>query len=135
MSNQRASAHSNRAALPGEQLKLLKNNGPTLGAIAAVLLLAAGLASVLIAKTSHAPPIRLGLLQSRTGAMMISEKSMIDAEMMAVDEINARGGLLGRKIEVSIAPARSDWPTSPKKAEPLIIAQKSLPLISSSTSP
>src|SRR5260370_19981713 len=134
MSNQRASAHSNRAALPGEQLKLLKNNGPTLGAIAAVLLLAAGLASVLIAKTSHAPPIRLGLLQSRTGAMMISEKSMIDAEMMAVDEINARGGLLGRKIESAIADGKSDWPTYAKEAARLISDAKVVTLIASSTS-
>jgi urea transport system substrate-binding protein len=79
-------------------------------------------------------PIRLGLLQSRTGAMMISEKSMIDAEMMAVDEINARGGLLGRKVEVAIADGRSDWPTYAKEAERLIRDEKVVTLIGCWTS-
>jgi urea transport system substrate-binding protein len=80
------------------------------------------------------PPIRLGLLQSRTGAMMISEKSMIDAEMLAVDEINARGGLLGRKIEVAIADGKSDWPTYAKEAERLIRDEKVVTLIGCWTS-
>jgi urea transport system substrate-binding protein len=113
-------------------LNLLKNRGLTLGAIAAILV--AGLASVLIAKTSRVLPIRLGLLQSRTGAMMISEKSMIDAEMMAVDEINARGGLIGRKIEVAIADGRSDWPTYAREAERLIRDEKVVTLIGCWTS-
>jgi urea transport system substrate-binding protein len=113
-------------------LNLLKNKGLTLGAIAAILV--AGLALVLIAKTSRVSPIRLGLLQSRTGAMMISEKSMIDAEMMAVDEINARGGLIGRKIEVAIADGRSDWPTYAREAERLIRDEKVVTLIGCWTS-
>ena len=40
-------------------------------------------------------PIRVGILHSKTGPMAISEQSMIDAEILAVEEINAAGGLLG----------------------------------------
>jgi len=40
-------------------------------------------------------PIRVGLLHSRTGPMKISEESMVEAEVLALEEINARGGLLG----------------------------------------
>jgi urea transport system substrate-binding protein len=105
------------------------------GAVAAGLVLAAALVWFLFPRTSRADgPIRLGLLQSRTGAMMISEKSMIDAEMMAVDEINARGGLLGRKIEVSVADGKSDWPTYAKEAERLIRDDKVVTLIGCWTS-
>ena len=52
----------------------------------------------LVARTR--PPIVVGLLHSQTGPMAISEKSLIDAERMAVEEINARGGVAGRLIEV-----------------------------------
>src|SRR5438034_3773012 len=48
-------------------------------------------------------PIRVGLLHSRTGPMASSERSMIDAEVLAVEEIHAAGGLLGRPLEVVIA--------------------------------
>ena len=42
-----------------------------------------------------APPIRVGILHSKTGAMKISEESMIDAEVLALTEINQGGGLSG----------------------------------------
>ena len=42
-------------------------------------------------------PIRVGILHSKTGPLAISEQSMIDAELMAIEEINAAGGLLGRR--------------------------------------
>ncbi|MGB0070890.1 MAG: transporter substrate-binding protein, partial [Isosphaeraceae bacterium] len=40
-------------------------------------------------------PIRVGILNSKTGPLAISEKSMIDAELMALEEINREGGILG----------------------------------------
>ena len=70
-------------------------------------------------------PIRVGLLHSRTGAMKISEESMIEGEILALEEINARGGLLGgRPIEWVIADGRSDWPTFAREAERLIQDEK-----------
>lgn len=66
-------------------------------------------------------PIRVGLLHSQTGPMRISEKSMIDGEILAIEEINARGGLLkGRRIEYFIADGQSLWPVYREKARWLL---------------
>ena len=69
-------------------------------------------------------PIRVGLLHSETGDMAISEKPLIDAEVMALEEINAHGGLLGRRIDWVIADGRSDWSTIAQKARRLVEAEK-----------
>ncbi len=70
-------------------------------------------------------PIRVGLLHSQTGPMKDSEKSMIDAEVLALEEINARGGLLGgRRVEPVVADGRSDFPTFGREAERLIEQDK-----------
>lgn len=45
-------------------------------------------------------PIMVGLLHSQTGTLAISETSVRDAEILAVEEINAAGGVLGRRLEV-----------------------------------
>lgn len=64
--------------------------------------------------------IKVGILHSRSGPMAISENSMVDAEILAIEEINANGGLLGRKIQPVIADGKSDWPTFAEEAERLI---------------
>jgi urea transport system substrate-binding protein len=69
-------------------------------------------------------PIRVGILHSRTGPMAISEQSMVDAELLAIEEINARGGLLGRRLEPVIADGASDWPTFAREAERLITQER-----------
>lgn len=66
------------------------------------------------------PPIRVGLLHSRTGPMAVSENSMVDAEILALEEINANGGLLGRRVDWTVTDGRSDWPTFAREAERLI---------------
>ena len=67
------------------------------------------------------PPIRVGILHSKTGPMKISEESMIAAEVMAIEEINQLGGLLGgREVKYEIADGRSDWPTFAHEAQRLI---------------
>jgi urea transport system substrate-binding protein len=65
-------------------------------------------------------PILVGLLHSQTGPMAISEKSMIDAEVLALEEINAAGGILGRPVRWVIADGASDPPTFARQAERLI---------------
>ena len=65
-------------------------------------------------------PIVVGILHSQTGAMAVSENSMIEAEILALEEINAAGGLLGREIQWVIADGASDWPTFATQAEKLI---------------
>lgn len=69
-------------------------------------------------------PIRVGLLHSETGEMAISEKPLIDAEVLALEEINSRGGLLGRQIDWVIADGRSDSPTFAQQAARLIGTEK-----------
>ena len=54
-------------------------------------------------------PIRVGVLHSLSGTMAISESSVVDATLLAIEQINADGGLLGRTIEVVVADGRSDW--------------------------
>ncbi|MBS4097685.1 MAG: urea ABC transporter substrate-binding protein [Sulfuricella sp.] len=54
------------------------------------------------------PPIRIGVLHSLTGTMAVSEKPLVDAVRLAVDEINANGGLLGRQVKMVVADGRSD---------------------------
>jgi urea transport system substrate-binding protein len=68
-------------------------------------------------------PIRVGILHSKTGPMKISELSMIDAEMLALKEINELG-YLGREIEWVVADGRSDWPTFAREAQRLIDQEK-----------
>src|SRR5262249_47543614 len=60
-----------------------------------------GKASVAVPRPSG-PPLRLGVLYSRTGTMAISERSVLDGVLLAMDEINERGGVLGRPVEAVI---------------------------------
>jgi len=65
-------------------------------------------------------PIKVGILHSLTGTMAISEIAVVDATLLAIDELNQKGGILGRKIEPIVVDGRSDWPTFANEAERLI---------------
>ena len=65
-------------------------------------------------------PIVVGLLHSQTGPMAVSERSMIDAEVLALEEINRAGGILGRPVRWVIADGASTWPTFARQADSLI---------------
>ncbi|SDX84933.1 urea ABC transporter substrate-binding protein [Paenibacillus sp. CF384] len=67
-----------------------------------------------------ASEIKVGILHSLSGTMAISEVSVKDSEMMAIDEINAKGGVLGKKIVPVVEDGASDWPTFAEKARKLI---------------
>ncbi|HEY3079968.1 MAG TPA: urea ABC transporter substrate-binding protein [Chloroflexota bacterium] len=64
--------------------------------------------------------IKVGILHSLSGTMAISETSVRDAEMLAIEEINAAGGVLGKKLEPIQEDGASDWPTFAEKARKLI---------------
>jgi urea transport system substrate-binding protein len=68
--------------------------------------------------------IKVGLLHSLSGTMAISETSVKEAEMMAIDEINAKGGVMGKKIVPIVEDGASDWPTFKTKAEKLLTQDK-----------
>lgn len=64
--------------------------------------------------------VKVGILHSLSGTMSISEKAVVDAEQLAIDEINAAGGVLGKQIEAVVEDGASDWPTFAEKAEKLL---------------
>jgi urea transport system substrate-binding protein len=68
--------------------------------------------------------IRVGILHSLTGPLAISERSMKEAEVMALEEVNARGGLLGRSVEWIVADGRSDPKVFAQEARRLIGTEK-----------
>ncbi len=64
--------------------------------------------------------VTVGILHSATGTMAISETGSIQAEKMAIAQINAAGGVLGRKVEVIQEDGASDWPTFAEKSKKLL---------------
>jgi len=66
----------------------------------------------------------VGQLHSATGTMAISETGSIQAERLAIDQINAMGGILGRKIKIVQEDGASDWPTFAEKAKKLLVSDK-----------
>jgi urea transport system substrate-binding protein len=69
-------------------------------------------------------PIRIGVLHSLSGSMATSERPLVDAVRLAVEEINAKGGLLGRPVEIVLADGASDWPRFAAEAERLISQER-----------
>ncbi|HMK76901.1 MAG TPA: transporter substrate-binding protein, partial [Thermodesulfobacteriota bacterium] len=76
------------------------------------------------ARSAEKEPIKVGILHSLSGTMSISEVAVKDGELLAIEEINARGGVLGRKIVPIIEDGASDWPTFAEKAKKLIMRDK-----------
>ncbi|WP_313518359.1 urea ABC transporter substrate-binding protein [Pseudomonas sp.] len=68
--------------------------------------------------------VTVGQLHSATGTMAISETGSIQAERLAIDQINASGGILGRQIKVVQEDGASDWPTFAEKAKKLLESDK-----------
>ncbi|MCU1496169.1 MAG: urtA [Acidimicrobiales bacterium] len=68
--------------------------------------------------------VKVGLVSSLSGTMSISEKTVVDAEQLAIEEINAAGGVLGKQIEPIVEDGASDWPTFAEKAEKLLTTDK-----------
>jgi urea transport system substrate-binding protein len=102
------------------------------GAGLAALLLLAGAIVLAFLRPSRAKapaavssqPMKVGILHSRTGTMAISEKPVIDATLFAIDELNLKGGVLGRHVEAIVEDGASDWPTFAQKAEKLITTDR-----------
>lgn len=112
------------------------------GAALVAILLAGGAAylagwrsgSVLAMVRSGGPPIRLGLLHSQTGTLAISETSLLDAEVLAIDEINAAGGVGGRRVAWSAPDCRSDPATFGAQARRLVEEEGAVALFGGFTS-
>jgi hypothetical protein len=87
-------------------------------ALAAAAFIAAGV-------PAHAQEtIKVGVLHSLSGTMAISETVLKDTVLMAIEEINAKGGVLGKKLEPVVVDPASNWPLFAEKARQLISKDK-----------
>jgi urea transport system substrate-binding protein len=68
--------------------------------------------------------VKVGVLHSLSGTMAISETSLRDILLFTFDEINANGGVLGKRIEPVVVDGASDWPLFAEKAEQLLAKDK-----------
>jgi urea transport system substrate-binding protein len=75
-------------------------------------------------KSGDSAPIRVGILHSETGSLAVSEIPVIDATLMAIDELNAHGGINGRKIQVFQLNGQSDDAVFARDARTLIERDK-----------
>ncbi|HEY4081330.1 MAG TPA: urea ABC transporter substrate-binding protein [Burkholderiaceae bacterium] len=71
-----------------------------------------------------ADTIKVGVLHSLSGTMAISETVLKDMVLMAIDDINAKGGVLGKKLEPVVVDPASNWPLFAEKAKQLISQDK-----------
>lgn len=74
--------------------------------------------------SSSGGTIKVGILHSLSGTMAMSEVSVKDSELLAIDEINKAGGVLGKKIEPVIEDGASQPPTFAEKAKKLLQSDK-----------
>ena len=87
--------------------------------LAGSLALAAGHISAYAQST-----IKVGVLHSLSGTMAISETVLKDVALMTFEEINAQGGVMGKKIEPVVVDPASNWPLFAEKARQLLTQDK-----------
>src|SRR6187455_2187306 len=88
-------------------------------AIVAALLGAGSIDAVAQQKT-----VKVGFLHSLSGTMAISETVLKDVTLMAIEEINSKGGVMGKKLEAVVVDPASNWPLFAEKAKQLLTQDK-----------
>ncbi len=96
-------------------MKLLKSLGFAI--LTGAILLHTGL-------RANAETVKVGVLHSLSGTMAISETSLRDILLFTFDEINAKGGVMGQKIEPVVVDGASNWPLFAEKASQLLEQDK-----------
>jgi urea transport system substrate-binding protein len=91
----------------------MKRSGKILGIVLGLCMTATSLVHA-------AGTIKVGILHSLSGTMAISETSLKDMALMTIDEINAHGGVLGKKLVPVVVDPASNWPLFAEKARELI---------------
>lgn len=74
--------------------------------------------------TYAAENIKVGVLHSLSGTMAISETTLKDTVLMMIAEQNAKGGLLGQKLEAVVVDPASNWPLFAEKGRELLAKDK-----------
>ncbi|MCF8179680.1 MAG: urea ABC transporter substrate-binding protein [Sulfuritalea sp.] len=86
-----------------------------------IALAASGFASL---PAVAADTIKVGILHSLSGTMAISETALKETALMTIAEINAKGGVMGKKLEAVVVDPASNWPLFAEKARQLISQDK-----------
>lgn len=81
-----------------------------------------------------ADPIKIGVPVGLSGANSVVAPSVVQSAQLAVDEINAKGGILGRQVELEVADDGSGAAGAQKAFDSLIFQKKANALISMETS-
>lgn len=68
--------------------------------------------------------VKIGLLHALSGPMAVSESPMVEAELLAIEEINEDGGVLGRPLEAVVADTGSHTESAMRKTEQLLDKDK-----------
>jgi len=92
--------------------------------LAGALAVASTLGLSALEAQAQAKTVKIGVLHSLSGTMAISETVLKDVVLMAVDEINAKGGVMGMKIEPVVVDPASNWPLFAEKARQLLTQDK-----------
>jgi len=88
------------------------------------LLACATAAGLALQGAQAAETVKVGVLHSLSGTMAISETSLRDVLLFTFDEINAAGGVMGKKIEPVVVDGASNWPLFAEKAKQLLEQDK-----------
>ncbi|RWM07112.1 MAG: urea ABC transporter substrate-binding protein [Mesorhizobium sp.] len=101
----------------------MRGNYSTITKMFSAGVIAAGLSMSAPAKAAD-DTIKVGILHSLSGTMAISETTLKDVMLMLIEEQNAKGGLLGKKLEAVVVDPASNWPLFAEKARELISKDK-----------
>ena len=89
------------------------------------LTLSASIAAIGLPVGAHAADtIKVGILHSLSGTMAISETALKNVALMTIEEINAKGGVMGKKLEPVVVDPASNWPLFAEKARQLVAQDK-----------
>ncbi|MDQ0473013.1 urea transport system substrate-binding protein [Labrys wisconsinensis] len=102
---------------------------PMMSRRAAMMMLAGGASALALGAGTRAAfaadeTIKVGILHSLSGTMAISETTLKDVMLMLIEEQNAKGGVLGRKLEAVVVDPASNWPLFAEKARELLTKDK-----------
>src|SRR5262245_34611739 len=85
---------------------------------------AAGIGLPAVLRAQGGGTIKVGVLHSLSGTMAISEAPIKEIVLMAIEEINAKGGVLGKKIEPIVEDPASNWDLFAEKSKKLLLQDK-----------
>ena len=115
--------------MPIDQPNVSRRGLARLGAAAATLAAVGAASAADNAAKAQAKPmsggtIKVGILHSLSGTMAISETTLKDVMLMLIEQQNAKGGLLGKKLEAVVVDPASNWPLFAEKARQLLSQDK-----------